>query len=1246
MAAPQPSDSDDAAAGSKARLPWLRPFMIGLIALVTPAAIYWFLYAAHRIDTWDREAWQVLDGIADELQAQVDVRSEIAAPSNRDEEPTKHDAIGDGAFLEFGAGERSRFSLDQLVSLESRGDFDAIAILAGKDGSVLTQSSNAHLAAGVPVELWGANGERVKVEKLAFELDRTREGAPKLDGAHEAADTMASLLRLASHPHLEMGGVPYAAFLVPVRLARCVSGAAKSPETEQGTKEPDRCDYVIVGLVDASRLKGHALRLSPIALTWISVLIFSVLLVMPFLKIRYMGRRERLHAWDMWMLAGSAFLGTGVATLLVVQLDSYWQLVRTLDDDLVTRAENVRKDVESELDSAFQQLQESTPYLGSAYLNPNKTADARILAKRDFASYPRFNAVFLVDATTQQQTAKWIPATSTTPLVSLDDQPWFGRATALHDRKYFVDLAVAKRTTGLDLAVVAAPYSFTGEVAEVGSGLSDDRRPGLAALATRLASIEDAALPKPFEFLVVRPDDGIIAMRSSRAPNGRESLFAEAPDMKGLVAAASFEDRSSPPPEPADFRYRGRMQRVTAMPLWDPLPLPSGGREAAPVLVAFYDKQGTDEFAAHLVFNAVGWLFLIVAACFVAAALVRFSRPRALEVVWPAQERIALYGKGCAAFAATALAIVVAARWLPEHLVPYAVVGFPAASLVGVLLAGMRAKPLPVGSIGEKRRLYPCSYVAVVMSALLALVATPVAVTSCDSASGHRAAIDEQIRINRSLELQQRAKAIDQRYVVAAADGECGNIKSDRVCVSSANLDNIRSWNESHLRKADSSDLPEARVSTRETPESWCHGLLRFAEKHLPKTHFSLALDSCLPRVLRGPMLAASALATIDSGGAGPRSDAVSAGSRWVWFALFVAMGLTLLAWFVHRVATRILGLSLEGDGVVDGTNLIETALPQRSLLLRPCAAELDHVRDLIRARTRSHCLDLRDVEKPAALAELLKARNEAVLVTGLEWRLLDPEWRSAVVAALEPDRSEPLVLVSELDPLYFLSHCSSKSASSELERWSQVLEGFTKVRFPQLQHVFSRPPPEADPDFLEWVRNECRWDDRLVEIGESLLARTDLGCWEREHVVDYVLDEAEAHYRSLWSLCSIEERMVLVQLAREGLVNPKCFDVLRHLRRRRLIRVDPRFRLMNDSFHLFVLETEECGGLGAWEREGAAESSARVRGPLLALGFVAAAIMLFTQGREVADVLGAASATGSVVVAVATIALRARTWS
>jgi hypothetical protein len=312
-------------------------------------------------------------------------------------------------------------------------------------------------------------------------------------------------------------------------------------------------------------------------------------------------------------------------------------------------------------------------------------------------------------------------------------------------------------------------------------------------------------------------------------------------------------------------------------------------------------------------------------------------------------------------------------------------------------------------------------------------------------------------------------------------------------------------------------------------------------------------------------------------------------------------------------------------------------------LLLRPSKASLASFIRPIDER------DLRSIEIPTPFIQ--PGKGTTLLVSHIEASLSNHEWRKLLLSLVKGPCGGCVILTSEIDPLYYLTqrvreksaYVNSLSADDkenraaadkeccdlrdEVTNWASALRGVRKIR--QLTPTFAAgSAAKIDPILRARVIRECGATEPLMEIGSRLLARSDLDAYSWDEIVGFVLDAAEPYYRSLWEVCSQEERLVLVQLAQVGLVNPKREDVVRRLGRRRLIKLDPRFRLMSDSFEQFVCAAEPTERVTEWERASSRLSWSRLGTPLYALAGMIVAVLLFAEQGVVSQLL--AVATGS----------------
>jgi hypothetical protein len=128
--------------------------------------------------------------------------------------------------------------------------------------------------------------------------------------------------------------------------------------------------------------------------------------------------------------------------------------------------------------------------------------------------------------------------------------------------------------------------------------------------------------------------------------------------------------------------------------------------------------------------------------------------------------------------------------------------------------------------------------------------------------------------------------------------------------------------------------------------------------------------------------------------------------------------------------------------------------------------------------------------------------------------------------------------------------------------------------------------------------------------------------CPTRAEALVGLLGLVEEDYKMVLDACSDDERIVLVQLAREGVLNPKQSTAVRNLLGRGLLVRDPALRLVNRSFALFVLRRYEPEKLRALERGEAGFGWAQMRWILLVALLAIAAFLWTTQPSVVENIL------------------------
>jgi hypothetical protein len=323
--------------------------------------------------------------------------------------------------------------------------------------------------------------------------------------------------------------------------------------------------------------------------------------------------------------------------------------------------------------------------------------------------------------------------------------------------------------------------------------------------------------------------------------------------------------------------------------------------------------------------------------------------------------------------------------------------------------------------------------------------------------------------------------------------------------------------------------------------------------------------------------------------------------------------------------------------------------------------------------------LDCKDLEQqargwPEKRLELQRSQpGRTALVAGFEHRIFDPEFNDKKLAFLEglvQDRT--VIVLSAVCPDLLLAQASAAGSAAAVaavagggprpvaapdsgERWRALLGAFTMIDEDMrpraddaslanvtvyawkemkelLRRVHAEHTPAMRPDRQfrsALLAAECGDNPVLVQFGRELDPFA-IGL-DRRQLLEELGERAEAYYRSLWATCGEHEKLVLGHLAEDGLINEHDRRWVRRLMARGLIRRDPVFRLMNQTFRRFLLspacrqevqKLEQCTAESPWHR---------FRRPFFATVAAGVVFFLYTQKQLLESALAIA---GSVTAA------------
>ena len=291
---------------------------------------------------------------------------------------------------------------------------------------------------------------------------------------------------------------------------------------------------------------------------------------------------------------------------------------------------------------------------------------------------------------------------------------------------------------------------------------------------------------------------------------------------------------------------------------------------------------------------------------------------------------------------------------------------------------------------------------------------------------------------------------------------------------------------------------------------------------------------------------------------------------------------------------------------------------------------------------------------------------GQSVLILHFEHRLQDPAATGRKLALLErviDTLARTTVIVSAVPPDRFsvtrAAAASNVSGASRHrtrpQRWARLLSSFTVV--PVVASSAAAQAP-AGPAAMDWVTTgwrEVLWRVNALGFSHSASFLDDerrdpeVGrlwkdvlpyAWQPdraltvEQLLTEVGDRSHSHYQQIWESCTPAEKLVLGQIAAEGLVNGKTKRTVRMLMARRLVRRQPNFVLLNETFRQFVLSESSRAEVTVLEQESNSAWDA-IRSPFMVLLIGSLAFFIATQQELFNTTLGIVTGVAATLPAV-----------
>jgi hypothetical protein len=186
--------------------------------------------------------------------------------------------------------------------------------------------------------------------------------------------------------------------------------------------------------------------------------------------------------------------------------------------------------------------------------------------------------------------------------------------------------------------------------------------------------------------------------------------------------------------------------------------------------------------------------------------------------------------------------------------------------------------------------------------------------------------------------------------------------------------------------------------------------------------------------------------------------------------------------------------------------------------------------------------------------------------------------------------------------PLIIIAHCGSdqliqkyvdrieylaaaKAPQEEIENVREAMHRWQAIMYDFVIHMVPLSLPNTD-DFIEnelrigyalprFIPQIAHFHNKLIEHSPEI-KDADL----HQKLINTIIEAAQNYYYAIWNACSPAEKLLIYDLAQDGLVNTKNEAVMSDLVQKGLLRTEPTLRLFNQSFTQFILQNipEEDG--------------------------------------------------------------------
>ena len=374
---------------------------------------------------------------------------------------------------------------------------------------------------------------------------------------------------------VQITGRKYKLFLQPFHMPIKV---AENSSSDDPTKYPIESDWILGGFIPTSAFWARIMAVRADHLVIFAFFLIVALLAVPFVRIRFIGLREKLKAQDVYVLLISLVVGCSLIVLALVCYLTYRTEIAAQDIKLEAIARNIidkfyaeSRALEDELDHQTKQADQDSRANPKEVATPPTNMPDRELKDNILDSaeinveYPLFEMVFGMDQHGEQKW-KWSTRKTTTTMLNVAERKYFVYARDLtppfysfsvnprhpggeeHIRGRYIE-STRSLNTGDLFAILSLRLPTTDADASIST-----------AIQAKLLSLIDPVLPPEYSFAVF-DQNGIVQFHSYKGFILRENFFDEidqVEEMKTLVFAGTADS--------VNITYKAIPQRAWVTP--------------------------------------------------------------------------------------------------------------------------------------------------------------------------------------------------------------------------------------------------------------------------------------------------------------------------------------------------------------------------------------------------------------------------------------------------------------------------------------------------------------------------------------------------------------------------------------------------------------------------------------------------------------------------------------------------------